>query len=761
MFLLKFEYSDRIDDLPIDVVNGKFAQKTDSFVSVFNPSDLNFQNQFNLRVSMINENSQIPSSEIQLTDMLIPVDDRDLGIDFVEPQISEAKAISVLHKNITGDNSMIKTELFDSSRISAVDRAFFIKSTGDLFALTVRMLSTDENFFNRSIKQLGIENGVKFSDIQGDIKKTIRVFGNGFDKLSSGTKTIMEKFVRDRFFDPMRYNEATSPDAKNSIKIAYDNFNALMKLANPILVLTTGIYIRDFDYDGTMHVDDNVTKEQEELSEDDLTLIENESLELGAKEMNYSLKVQNISAIQNMTAKLRSIFETLFEVDNKGVRQGHEKYFTIPIFLNSTATIDKVLRLVSGSEDSEVMFNILHEYENELPFISTVLARIEKDQELRRNFWNAFNKRFNPMLVINSTENDEGVVEHKIISANEKSSNTYYSESRMQLYNNTNPSLIFSIVSEGDVDYVVNMTNVSEKEEITKRIVSLRKKTNFLGGHDSWVNNVYNPNTGEFNEDEISSVAQEISDLSSLVGSRISVNLLANELKRGIRFKDDSKIKQLIDIISDVRAIGKRRLSDFLDKYYKQIDKVLDLIPGTMTNQESMTKEAGKSFYSYISDSYIDRRISKLTDSINRVLPAGRKISKADDYIDSEFGRSYMLNVDTTGGLAKFRIPWLNWLYKNDASKETLKKFYIPMCNKTEFSSLSDFEYAMTFLALYNRDVNENFGIRTAIYTVPLYSNKGVYEAVRAYSYSRNYNNFRTKLNTFNDEEFQIGRAHV
>lgn len=571
-----------------------------------------------------------------------------------------------------------------------------------LAALTMFKLS-------ETITQLQ-DGTVKIEDILMDESLTDEIRGRdfkGMDRIdiinAIGLDKLFKDVIREAVFNA-DINERLQEDFDLADKAQqiYDNFDAFIRLGYQELIELENISIETESALG--ETDKKKDEQGEYLTDEEVVAL------FGSTVEHWQVGFRQASTFSSLSKLMKQYLTRIYVLDKNGARVTDE--YGVEQNIDAHEAVSKILKWTQGAVDIDDMIAKLERKVAQEPWVQQLIDLLNADgnEQLRSQFFSNFKKYFQKYNIIYKEKQKDGSTLTKtktinrdpfVISTLDMISSLDNSK-EMGSFNLWNPR--------------TNTIDAAAVGSLKKGAEALEAIYNFKKGGQTMAEGLFNQ--------KVTDIEKAMDSLNIPLPTRevlLQVLDSANVVK-GMQAAMEGLHKEFMKVPSG-KADYKFMNSKTQSNYTRLIEA---LAPVMGDGLDSVSYEAGKLHYSYVTPSYLSKFVENMKGMRGDV--------KA--FIESEYGniegwfRNKRNNANQAGGQG-----WLNyWLDRmmgdTEEAKQTREKFdhiVVLSDNGTAYAAKSPVQYMTSMLSMYLYDDHG----ASAYYRIPMMSNKPSEEYIK------------------------------
>ena len=549
----------------------------------------------------------------------------------------------------------------------------------------------------------------------GDEFKDVSFIDNTTEEILNkvGLDHILEVVLKEDFLNPASNDIYSRDDSiKDKLQLVYNNFRGFINLSYDQFLNLEGISIVDTSYN---HITNTTTNEREqgEYDEND-TDIQYIAEEYGSALEHWQVGFRSVSVHKSMSQKLRSYLNTLLDFNKEGLAEYNE--LGIPKTIDPKSAVDTMLELVQGSEslnrkdsrgnyEKTSMVYKLRQHIKTYPYLRQLVEEYHP-------YGDAEAPLIKGLLIDDSAETEQlQSLFYTVMQRNNQLYNILYKNGSTTKLKELNRSTYEKVL----IDNLKNA--ISNKESNTLRLYDFENKkwkTEEAGDAKEIARNLYlnlekNPFIGP-------SEVSKIKELLSLINvDTPDINVLHSLISNNTTYNIRKIINSIFHILNNVYKESSKEnydlLNDSNESNYKEIAEWLS--PVMSTEIESMFYQNGKSYYSYVLPSYINKTVKKLRG----------ETANWRKYMDDNYGTVGWFRTEDR----KYLNYWLEEIEKDDDLRSNLEHSVLLSDYGIEYGDKSPAEYMASMIASYFYNDSSKY----ALFRVGLLSNKPSEEYIK------------------------------
>lgn len=571
-----------------------------------------------------------------------------------------------------------------------------------LAALTMFKLS-------ETITQLQ-DGTVKIEDILMDESLTDEIRGRNFKGMDRidiinaiGLDKLFKDVIREAVFNA-DINERLQEDFDLADKAQqiYDNFDAFIRLGYQELIELENISIETESALG--ETDKKKDEQGEDLTDEEVVAL------FGSTVEHWQVGFRQVSTFSSLSKLMKQYLTRIYVLDNKGNRVTDE--YGVEQNIDAHEAVSKILKWTQGAVDIDDMIAKLERKVAQEPWVQQLVDLLNTDgnEQLRSQFFSNFKKYFQKYNIIYKEKTKDGGTVTRVKTINR------------------DPFVLSTL------DMISSLDNSKE-----------------MGSFNLW-----NPRTNSIDNAAVGSLKKGAEAIEAILNYKKGGQSMDEALREG-KIKDIETafnslnipmptrevLLQALDSVNVLSGImqalnglhkefikvptGKADYKFMNSKTQSNYTRIIEALAPVMGDGlDSVSYEAGKLHYSYVTPSYLSKFVENMKGMRGNV--------KA--FIESEYGniegwfRNRRNNANQAGGQG-----WLNyWLDKmmgdTEEAKQTREKFdhiVVLSDNGTSYAAKSPVQYMASMISMYLYDDHK----ASAFYRIPMMSNKPSEEYIK------------------------------
>lgn len=572
-----------------------------------------------------------------------------------------------------------------------------------LAALTMFKLS-------ETITQLQ-DGTVKIEDILMDESLTNEIRQRdfkGMDRIdiinAIGLDKLFKDVIRESVFNA-DINERLQEDFDLADKAQqiYDNFDAFIRLGYQELIELENISI-DTERAAQTETDSKKDENGEDLTDEEVVAL------FGSTVEHWQVGFRQVSTFSSLSKLMRQYLTRLYVLDKNGNRVTDE--YGVEQNIDAHEAVSKVLKWTQGAIDIDDMIAKLERKVAQEPWVQQLIDLLNADgnEQLRSQFFSNFKKYFQKYNIIYKEKTKDGGTVTRVKTINRDPFvlstldmiSSLDNSKEMGSFNLWNPRT-------NSIDNAA-VGSLKKGAEAIEAILNYKKGGQSMDEalHEGKIKDIETA----FNSLNIPMPTREV-----LLQALDSVNVL-----NGIMQALNGLHKEFLKV-----PTGKADYKFMNSKTQSNYTRIIEALAPVMGDGlDSVSYEAGKLHYSYVTPSYLSKFVENMKGMRGDV--------KA--FIESEYGniegwfRNKRNNANQAGGQG-----WLNyWLDRmmgdTEEAKQTREKFdhiVVLSDNGTAYAAKSPVQYMASMLSMYLYDDHG----ASAYYRIPMMSNKPSEEYIK------------------------------
>lgn len=572
-----------------------------------------------------------------------------------------------------------------------------------LAALTMFKLS-------ETITQLQ-DGSVKIEDILMDESLTDEIRQRDFKSMDRidiinaiGLDKLFKDVIREAIFNA-DINERLQEDFDLADKAQqiYDNFDAFIRLGYQELIELENISI-DTERATQTETDSKKDESGEDLTDEEVVAL------FGSTVEHWQVGFRQVSTFSSLSKLMKQYLNRIYVLDKNGERVTDE--YGVEQNIDAHEAVSKILKWTQGAVDIDDMIAKLERKVTQEPWVQQLVDLLNTDgnEQLRSQFFSNFNKYFQKYNIIYKEKQKDGSTLTKtktinrdpfVISTLDMISSLDNSK-EMGSFNLWNPR--------------TNTIDAAAVGSLKKGAEALETIFNYKKGGQTMAEGLFNQ--------KVSNIEKAMDSLNIPLPTRevlLQVLDSANVVK-GMQAAMEGLHREFMKVPS-----GKADYKFMNNKTQSNYTRLIEALAPIMGDGlDSVSYEAGKLHYSYVTPSYLSKFVENMKGMRGDV--------KA--FIESEYGniegwfRNKRNNVNQAGGQG-----WLNyWLDRmmgdTEEAKKTREKFdhiVVLSDNGTSYAAKSPVQYMASIISMYLYDDHK----ASAFYRIPMMSNKPSEEYIK------------------------------
>lgn len=588
-----------------------------------------------------------------------------------------------------------------------------------LAALTMFKLS-------ETITQLQ-DGSVKIEDILMDESLTDAIRKTdfkGMDRIdiinAIGLDKLFKDVIREAVFNA-DINERLQEDfdLADKAQVIYDNFDAFIRLGYQDLIELENISV---EHESAAKNKDEKEKKKEDKNKANLIkeqIVDNEGNQLSEEEVvalfgstveHWQVGFRQVSTFSSLSKLMRQYLNRIYVLDKEGNRVTDE--YGIEKNIDAHEAVSKILKWTQGAIDIEDMISKLERKVEQEPWVQQLVDLLNADgnEQLRSQFFSNFKKYFQKYNIIYKEKQKDGSTKTRVKTINRDP----FVISTLDMLTSLDNSK--EIGSFNLWDARNNKIDSAAVGSLKKGVDALDALISYKKGGETMGEALYNAKVDDI-EKALNSLNIPMPNRELLVQTLDSANVLS-----GLKQALDGLHKEFIKV-----PTGKVDYKFMNNKTQSNYTRIIEAFAPVMGDGlDSVSYEAGKLHYSYVTPSYISKFVENMKGMRGDVRA----------FIESEYGniegwfRNKRNNANQDGGQG-----WLNyWLDRmmgdTEEAKNTREKFdhiVVLSDNGTAYTAKSPVQYMASMLGMYLYDDHA----QSAYYRIPMMSNKPSEEYIK------------------------------
>ena len=572
-----------------------------------------------------------------------------------------------------------------------------------LAALTMFKLS-------ETITQLQ-DGSVRIEDILMDASLTDELRNTdfkGMDRIdiinAIGLDKLFKDVIREQVFNA-DINERLQEDfdLADKAQVIYDNFDAFIRLGYQELIELENISI-----DTERAMDTETDKKKDENGED---LTDEEVVALfGSTVEHWQVGFRQVSTFSSLSKLMKQYLNRIYVLDKEGNRVTDE--YGIEKNIDAHEAVSKILKWTQGATDINDMISKLERKVAQEPWVQQLVDLLNADgnEQLRSQFFSNFKKYFQKYNIIykEKTKSGDTVTRVKTINRDPFVVSTL---DMIKSLDNSKEMGSFNLWNPR-----TNSIDAAAVGSLKKGAEALEAILNYKKGGASM--------DEALREAKIADIEKALNSLNIPMPTRelLIQTLESPNVVRGMMEAMNGLHKEFMKV-----PTGKADYKFMNSKTQSNYTRLIEAFAPVMGDGlDSVSYEAGKLHYSYVTPSYLSKFVENMKGMRGDVRT----------FIESEYGniegwfRNKRRNANQDGGEG-----WLNyWLDRmmgdTEEAKNTREKFdhiVVLSDNGTAYSAKSPVQYMASMLSMYLYDDHG----ASAYYRIPMMSNKPSEEYIK------------------------------
>ena len=539
--------------------------------------------------------------------------------------------------------------------------------------------------------------GPEFKDV--DFTKMSRI-----DILNKiGLSRLFNEVIKERIFN-FKLNPALKKNRTLMKKatLIKDNFDAFIRMGYDNLierehVAPTGVI------NGIKSDTDSIIQNEDgdDLTEEEIQEIFGSSVEA------WQTGFRQMSTFTNLTKLIRERLDRLYELDEEGNKVVNE--WGIEKNIDSHEAVTKILKWTQGATDIFDMINKLKERQNSNPWVSQLIDLLNDDTEeqFRSQFYSNFKKYFQPYHVVYKKKDKDGFETTVIKLVNEDS-----------FVKNT-------------LDTISSLDNAGE---LTIYNANIHKFNQQALGIIAGARDAITADLGNMTDAGVVSVMNAFKVLNIPVPAKEDMAKLLKNIDKALAIK-----KSLAYIYKELNANSRQELGDDyrvvhgtdnnkgLKDTKSDYKSLVTIIADAMSDGlESVSYEAGKLHYSFVTPSYLSTWVESMKG----------KRGDFEEFVRKQYGNviGWFYNPEqheNQQGPEGWLNYWLSEMMDDTMEADRLRRIFdhtvVLSDNGVAYADKSPAQYLASLLQMYLYDTQG----RSAWFRMPMMSNKQSEEYLR------------------------------
>lgn len=572
-----------------------------------------------------------------------------------------------------------------------------------LAALTMFKLS-------ETITQLQ-DGSVKIEDILMDTSLTDEIRNMDFKGMGRieiinaiGLDKLFKDVIREQVFNADINGRLQEDfDLADKAQAIYDNFDAFIRLGYQELIELENISI---DTERAMDAETNKKKDEngEDLTDEEVVAL------FGSTVEHWQVGFRQVSTFSSLSKLMRQYLTRLYVLDKNGNRVTDE--YGVEQNIDAHEAVSKVLKWTQGAIDIDDMITKLERKVAQEPWVQQLIDLLNADgnEQLRSQFFSNFKKYFQKYNIIykEKTKSGDTVTRVKTINRDPFVVSTL---DMIKSLDNSKEMGSFNLWSPR-----TNSIDAAAVGSLKKGAEALEAILNYKKGGASM--------DEALREAKVADIEKALNSLNIPMPTRdlLIQTLESPNVVRGMMEAINGLHKEFMKV-----PTGKSDYKFMNSKTQSNYTRLIEAFAPVMGDGlDSVSYEAGKLHYSYVTPSYLSKFVENMKGMRGDVRT----------FIESEYGniegwfRNKRKNANQDGGEG-----WLNyWLDRmmgnTEEAKNTREKFdhiVVLSDNGTAYASKSPVQYMASMLSMYFYDDHG----ASAYYRIPMMSNKPSEEYIK------------------------------
>lgn len=486
-----------------------------------------------------------------------------------------------------------------------------------------------------------------------------------------------------------------------------DNFDTLAEETVNIISLSEGITINIGNLEAYN------TEDREKINSDQEDSIQKEEDKI--KE-GWMINYRESSTFNSLSQKVRKAISTIPRLNYNGKYDKDDLGFVR--YLDGNYVYATLIDSLSNMITSKDMLPLLNKLSKEKIWVKQIIKALEKDDILRSQFYHNFRKDFANYWVQRKTTNSDGTISMKTVSVNRPEGISYLLDSWRDNYQG-------HILLDKDSIYTnngsIDSNNASIGLTITNKLIDDLSKLNsqdkikVIREKDNWNNLVklLRMIGIDVNQDTLMKSISNLKNTDTITYTDPITIILTklNTIFSGTSKGSIANNKGEIDLINSFNSV------------YDSIARLLSEVTDNAT--ESSIRENDKTYYSYVTPSYLGKLVKQLKDIY-------KDSNRFEEFINKEFKQYEWFFKN-----GKWRNDWLNQLYSSPKMRGLLDHKVVLNHDKIDYPDLDSLDYTLTLLTEYwSNPVDSRSNTKTAWYHVPILSDSPSAEFIKFRRYT-------------------------
>lgn len=622
-------------------------------------------------------------------------------------ELSELNKVKGLNKNTDGSWTVGYTErevMLRKQNDTLLNSPLFgSHELHKLAALTMFKLS--EVITQLQEGTVNIEDILMEESLDDDLRNTEFKGMDRIDIINAiGLDKLFKDVIREEVFNA-DINERLQEDfdLAEKAQVIYDNFDAFIRLGYQALIDLENISI-----DTEKAVDTGTDQKKGENGED---LTDEEVVALfGSTVEHWQVGFRQVSTFASLSNLIRKHLNRLYVLDKNGEKVLDE--YGIERNIDSHEAVSKILKWTQGARNLEDMIIKLEGKIAQEPWVKqlTDVLRGDGNEQFKSQFYSNFKKYFQKYNIIYKEKQKDGSTVTKVKTIN-RDPFVINTMDMITSLDNSKHIGSFNLWNPRTNSIDTNaLANVKQGAEALTKLIEVRKKGN--------------PITAQSNGSEIAEVEAALNALNIpmpskelLIKTLDSVNVL--QTLQGALSGLFETFMRAPSGKADYKFMNNKTQSN-----YRRIVEAFAPVMGD--GLDSVSYEAGKLHYSYVTPSYLSKFVENMKGMRGDVRA----------FIESEYGniegwfRNKANNANQAGGEG-----WLNYILDRmmdttEEARKTRAKFdhvVVLSDDSIAYAEKSPVQYAASMLSMYFYDDHR----QSAYFRIPMMSNKQSEEYIK------------------------------
>lgn len=493
------------------------------------------------------------------------------------------------------------------------------------------------------------------------------------------------------------------------------HFKALSEEASNSLIITEGIRVNPnyvSPVEGNLNEDTPEGESESDNQSDDST--KEETVKDG-----WMTNFRQVSSHESLSQAVRKIIRETPKLDYRGKYEkddlGNNRYLDAD-FVHA-ALIDQ-LRYMVTSED---MIPLLEKLSKQKPWVKQIIKTINSDDPLFSQFYQDFRKDFVQYWIQKKVMNSDGTFKIETICVNRPEGTSYLLDSWRDNYESGTLLDDDSIYEKnGEINKGNAAKGLSIVEELNNQLSNLdtQERLNLLEQEETWNKLIKTLNMiGIDPNPAILRVA--LTDIKKVQGAEFTDPIMLLLPKLHTIFKGASKG----EVKSETDEDGITKRGDLINTFSSAYNKIASMLAEVTEDAiESSVRENDKTYYSYVTPSYLGKLVKQLKNVMDNR-------EGFDRFIQTEF-KQYDWFFDSKN--ERWRNDWIEKLATDPTMREALQHKVVLNYDKIEYQDWDDLNYTMVLLNEFWSEPKE----KMAWYHVPILSDSPSSEFIRFVRYT-------------------------